>query len=73
MQKKPFVLSLSKHERLFLRSPIGCGHKIRSPFDKLRANGFCSPVTAVFRIKLPDYKADSTGAENHKACRGSGF
>jgi hypothetical protein len=48
--KKPFVLSLSKHERLFIRSPTGCGHKIRSPFDKLRANGFCDRATAVFRI-----------------------
>jgi hypothetical protein len=50
-QKKPFVLSLSKHERLFLRSPAGC-HKIRSPFDKLRANGFYGRAAAIFRIKL---------------------
>jgi hypothetical protein len=36
---KPFVLSLSKHERLDAVGP----KFFRSPFDKLRANGKTSP------------------------------
>ncbi|EGW21861.1 hypothetical protein Mettu_0653 [Methylobacter tundripaludum SV96] len=35
----PFVLSLSKHERMTRHHPFGEHSKPRSSFDKLRANG----------------------------------
>jgi hypothetical protein len=48
--EKPFVLSNVEAWTAFLRSPIGCDSKPRSPFDKLRANGILNRSTAVFRI-----------------------
>jgi len=45
---EPFVLCLSKHDRLTAYSPVGWLPKLRSPFDKLRVNGVLGGPTDFF-------------------------
>jgi hypothetical protein len=51
-QKKPFVLSLSKHERLFLRSPSGCAAtKSVHPSTSSGRTDFVAAQLPFFRFK----------------------